>query len=194
MVNLTGDRPAHVREANSVDAQRIAKIQSQSILETVRHVLGAGAVAAVEPIVDEDDIRKSWTQTISGPTRKGTGVLVAEDSGVSVGFAAVYFEEPDEGAARENVGRVEVEPHSAVLLAFDVDRAHMRKGHGSRMLSAVVDTCREDGIAGLIVWIIGEDEARVRFFQKAGFAPVGVSRTLPTPGGDLVEHMWYALL
>ena len=85
---------------------------------------------------------------------------------------------PAEDAVPE--GTVEISP----LL---VEPRWGRRGHGSRLLAAVVDHARADGMQRAIVWIPEADTASREFYLSAGWAPDGLVRALDTGAGELRE-------
>lgn len=190
-----------VRAATVGDVPAISVIQSESMVETVLLVAGEEHRGLITARLAPDLLAPTWQNTISdhgeGEVGGPRGVLVARDGDVVVGFAAfVTPVDPDHdvaAAAAENLP-FEVPPASAQIIAFDVSRAVQGHGHGSRLLSAIADTAAAAGSPGLLVWIVAEDAERVKFFQKAGFRPVGVRRSLDTGVGALVEHLWFAAL
>lgn len=190
-----------VRAATVGDVPAISVIQSESMVETVLLVAGEEHRGLITARLAPDLLAPTWQNTISdhgeGEVGGPRGVLVARDGDVVVGFAAfVTPVDPDQdvaAAAAENLP-FEVPPASAQIIAFDVSRAVQGRGHGSRLLSAIADTAAAAGSPGLLVWIVAEDSERVKFFQKAGFRPVGVRRSLDTGVGALVEHLWFAAL
>ena len=69
-----------------------------------------------------------------------------------------------------------------------------RRGHGSRLLSAVADLAGTGGAARLQVWLLEEDGVSTGFYESAGWAPDGWARTLDTGDVPLREVRWHALL
>ena len=72
-------------------------------------------------------------------------------------------------------------------------RAWGRRGHGSRLLAAAVDTARTDGMTRAVTWIPEGDRASLVFYRSAGWAEDGLVRALDTGAGELREirlHVW----
>lgn len=186
-----------VRVATRDDAAKIAKIQSDAMVETVVHVAGEEHRGQMEQSLAPNLIAPTWEATIAEPKGAGRGVLIARDGDQVVGFAAFITPETPKHAEQTSISEdlpFEVPANSTQIIALDVDSASQGAGHGSRLLAAVADTIREQNGPGLLVWIVGEDSARVKFFQEAGFRPVGVRRSLDTGVSQLVEHLWFAAL
>ena len=191
--------PLTVRSATSQDAGAVASIQVASLVDSVVNVVGQQYRDQVASQLSVDDIEKIWSTTISQEGDASRGVLVARNGEEVVGFAAYVT-----GTASDEVGGsrpasvpglpFDVPTSSAQILAFEVEAESRRNGHGSRLLAAIADSLRPSGCPGLVIWIVGDDQARVRFFEKAGFAPVGLRRSVDTGVGEVVEHLWFAAL
>jgi ribosomal protein S18 acetylase RimI-like enzyme len=63
---------------------------------------------------------------------------------------------------------------------FLVDPPAQRRGHGSRLLHACVDTLRSDGFSWARCWVGAEDEPLQGFLVAAGWAPDGAQREIGT--------------
>jgi GNAT superfamily N-acetyltransferase len=117
---------------------------------------------------------ESWRRRLREPD-EGTGLLVATIGGTVAGF--VMF-----GGARD----VESGPDGE-LYAINVHPDHWRSGAGSALLSAAVL-----GLAGLghreaTLWVVtGNDRAR-RFYERRGWHPTEVTRTIELGGADVPE-------
>lgn len=181
-----------VRPARGGDQDFIARAQKDAMVRLVRGVHEGGSTEETESALDEAQMAASWAQAIGQGVGGGRGVFVAEDESAPVGFAAFHADRTFPGLEAGEVGPIAVAPGSAQVLAFEVLLTHINKGHGSRLLAAVADAARAAGVGGLATWIVADDAPRVQFFQKAGLAPVGLRRSLETPSGNLVEHLWYA--
>jgi GNAT superfamily N-acetyltransferase len=108
----------------------------------------------------------AWRRAVSEPPSRKHAVLVAVADDIVVGFAAV--------GPSEDRDAVETDGQLAVLA---VDPLHQRDGHGSRLLSAVVDHLREVGLTALTAWIPEADLARAAFLRSAGMLPDGARRS-----------------
>ncbi len=173
-----------VRPAVPGDEEHIARIQLAAWRSSHADVLGD----VVLDSLDESAFAAQWAQAVTAPPGRDYHVLVACDGPHVVGFASVApvaAPEPTDAPA-------------GVVLALEVDPTAQRRGHGSRLLAAVVDVLRGDGADQVQTWVIDGDEARVRFLAGAGLGPDGLTRRLATgPGPDdeahvVVEHRWYA--
>jgi GNAT superfamily N-acetyltransferase len=180
----TGRADASVRPALPGDADEVARIQLATWRTAYRSVLPAATLDDW----DVDAAAGSWNSAITGPPTPGHGVLAALERNTVVGFAAfgpaelTAGEEPDPAGPTAEIGTLLVEPRWG------------RRGHGSRLLAAVSDLARAGGSARLQVWLLEADQVSARFYESAGWAPDGWSRTLDTGGKPLREIRWHALL
>ncbi|MSS83583.1 GNAT family N-acetyltransferase [Actinomycetaceae bacterium WB03_NA08] len=151
-----------VREAKVSDAEFIASLQAASLTELFDDLSLDTPVAA-------QDLIENWREAV-GQQSGGRVVLIAEDQGVSVGFAAM------------NEGEI---------LALEVDASARCQGHGSRLLAALADLA---DVPELSMWLLPEQSGLIGLIQSAGFGPAGKRRTLESPGAPLVQHLWHATL
>jgi GNAT superfamily N-acetyltransferase len=179
-----GSADVSVRPALPADAAEIARIQVVTWRTAYRSVLPA----AVLDDWDADAAEETWRAAITAPPTPGHGVLVALEQNTRVGFAAfgpaelTTGEQPDPAGPSTEVSTLLVEPRWG------------RRGHGSRLLSAVADLAETGGAARLQVWLLESDAVSTGFYESAGWAPDGWARTLDTGDRPLREVRWHALL
>ncbi len=120
--------------------------------------------------IDFADMAESWHAAIVRPPQARYRVLVAVENDRIVGFATtVPGEDPDLDEATDGqLGELEVDP------------AAQRRGHGSRLLNASIDTLRADGFTRAVCWISASDDARRAFLLNAGWAADGSWREIGT--------------
>ncbi len=165
-----------VRPASAVDAGEIGRIQVDTWRTAYAQVLPEPVLASL----DAEGAAQAWSAAITAPPSQRHHVLVAQEQQWRVGFAALSPAEdlqPDDPAP-ESTGAI------AALL---VEPRWGRRGHGSRLLAAVVDHAREDGLTRLVVWLPEGDTASRTFFESAGWAADGLVRALDTGAGELRE-------
>ncbi|GAA1728132.1 hypothetical protein GCM10009809_24780 [Isoptericola hypogeus] len=156
-----------VRPAVPGDEAPMTRVQVAAWRATHEVALGDGVVDALDTAAMQD----RWARAISSPPGPGFAVFVALAGPDVVGFAAVA---------------------PGQVLALEVDPAHQRGGHGSRLLAAAVDRLRTDGADTVATWVLDDDSARERFLSAAGLGPDGTRRVLATGVRDVVEHRWSA--
>ena len=148
-----------VRPARPDDAADIGRIQVETWRTAYTAVVPLQALSELDPA----RAAATWRAEIESPTSERHHVLVALEQDWLVGFAATGPGE-DDGA-----GEI------AILL---VEPRWGRRGHGSRLLAAVVDHWRDDGFGRGVVWIPESDEASAAFYTSAGWARDGFVRGL----------------
>ena len=157
-----------VRPARVTDADAAARSQLASWAEDGALPPGALAAASVS------DLAEAWTEAILRPPSPRHRVLVAVDVDVVVGVAATApHDDPDADPRDEGA-----------LMTLTVAPVARRRGHGSRLLAAAVDTLRDAGFATVYAWV--PDERGLDFLVRAGWAEDGARRTLDLDGTGTV--------
>jgi GNAT superfamily N-acetyltransferase len=180
----SGTADASVRPAFPDDAPEIARIQ----VVTWRTAYSRLLPTSVLDEWDADAAARSWRAAVTAPPTPGHGVLVALEKDALVGFAAygpaelTAGEQPDVAGPTMEVSTLLVEPRWG------------RRGHGSRLLSALADLSEANGAGRLQVWLLEDDPVSADFYESAGWAPDGWARTLDTGDLPLRELRWHALL
>jgi GNAT superfamily N-acetyltransferase len=181
---FTGTADVSVRPARPEDAADVARVQVVTWRTAYRDLLPATVLDGW----DAEAATQSWRAAIAAPPTPGHGVLVAVERAEVVGFAAYG---PAELAAGEP-------PHpdgpSLEVAPLLVEPRWGRRGHGSRLLAAVVDLARATGAGRLQCWLAESDAVSADFLESAGWAPDGWARTLDTGGTPLREVRWHTLL
>lgn len=161
---MSAPSPAHVRPAVAGDLSAIGAIQANA--------WRAGYAGLVPPDVldsiDPSALAEQWRASVVTPPSPTHVVLAAVGSDLVLGFAACDAD--------------------GLIVALEVDPAHRRQGHGSRLLSAVADHARTYGLSHLSLWCPLADEARRAFLESAGFGPSGGVRDLAGATGETVRE------
>ena len=181
---MTGTADVSVRPGLPDDAAGIARVQ----VVTWRTAYRSALPAAVLDDWDAESAEALWRTAITSPPTPGHGVLVALEQNTIVGFAA--FGPPELTAAEQSDPAGPTSEISTLL----VEPRWGRRGHGSRLLSAVADLAGGSGAARLQVWLLEDDRVSAGFYESAGWAPDGWARTLDTGDAPLREVRWHALL
>lgn len=169
-----------VRPARPTDAGEIARIQ----LVTWRTAYAAVVPAQVLDTLTETEMAAQWEAAVGRPPAPRQRVLVAEEGGSPVGFAA-FTPADEDGLDPATTGLV------TTLL---VEPRWGRRGHGSRLLAATVDLLRGDGAGTAVTWILDRDAASRKFYTSAGWAPDGAARLLDMNGQLVSEVRLHASL
>ena len=162
-----------VRPAREPDLPAIGAVHARSWTGPYAEVLPPALVVALTPEV----LAAAWRGAVSTPPSPRHRVHVAVGDGIVAGFVASAPIEPESTEDAVDGSAVE-------LVALEVDPLHQRRGHGSRLLAAVVDTHRGDGTDRLHVWVHADDAPRAAFLRGAGFAEDGARRRRALMGGD----------
>jgi GNAT superfamily N-acetyltransferase len=163
-----------VRLAWPGEAAEIAAVQRRGWAAQ----LPPGFADAVLGSVSAEEMTEAWHRAITRPPQASYRVLVAVEAERLAGFAST-MPSPDEDAEPGEDGQLE---------EFVVDPPAQRRGHGSRLLHACVDTLRSDGFARARCWVGAEDEPLQAFLVAAGWAPDGAEREIGTDDETLRLH------
>lgn len=165
MASPTAD--VSVRVAWTDDAAAVAALQSRAWQATYAGVLPREVLT-----LDPDATAQTWATALRSPGDARNRVLVALERNRVVGYAVVSpAADPDCDPVAD-----------AELQELMVDPDEQRKGHGSRLLQAVVDTMRADGFTRAVTWTVsGADELR-GFLTDAGWAADTAHRELDLDG------------
>lgn len=172
-----------VRPARPEDAGEIGRIQ----VDTWRTAYATILPEPIRVALTEEVAAAAWRDAVLEPPSPRHHVLVALEQQWTVGFAAVGPAEDLEDGDPAPATTVEISP----LL---VEPRWGRRGHGSRLLAAVVDHVRGDGMTRGLVWIPEQDTSSREFYLSAGWAPDGLVRALDTGAGELREIRLHASL
>lgn len=160
-----------VRLAWAADAAGIGAVQTAAWTGPYARLLPPQVVSAI----DASEHSLAWEQALRRAPSARHRVLVALEANSVVGFAALCpSEDPDADPIAD-----------AELTAVHVDPDHTRRGHGSRLIAAAVDTARADGFATLRSWLFAEDDELRRFLQAGGWAADSAHRTLDLLGDGM---------
>ena len=151
-----------VRPARPGDPASITAIQARAWRMAYGNLMPEATLAALSP----EALLPAWRRAVSESPSPKHAVLVAVADDIVVGFAAVGpSDDRDAG------------PEDGELAVLAVDPSHQRAGHGSRLLSAVVDHLRTHRMTALNAWVPEGDLARTAFLRSAGMLPDGARRT-----------------
>jgi GNAT superfamily N-acetyltransferase len=180
----SGSAEASVRPATPADAAEIARVQVVTWRTAYRTVLPA----AVLDDWDDAAATAAWRAAVASPPTPAHGVLVAAESGTLVGFAAFGPAELTDGE------QPAAEGPTAEVGALLVEPRWGRRGHGSRLLAALADVARADGVARLQIWLPESERVTGGFLESAGWARDSWVRSLDTGTTTIREVRWHTLL
>lgn len=117
-----------------------------------------------------DVLHAGWQQYFDAPRADGRHLLVATADDQVVGWLM--------SDAAEDLLMVK----AVEILDITIHPEHLRQGHGSRLVHALVDLCRREGADAVEMWCMVDDTAVTTFLSAQGFAPDGALRRLSAPG------------
>lgn len=184
-----------VREARPEDLEAMGRLHAAAMLASLEaaHAGGhgdPGLPEGVRALVSAPVVAAGWQEAVASPPSTDHRVLVAisdEGAGPQVvglaGLAPVYGTAPagDQGGDRRG----------AELTALAVDPDHQRRGHGSRLLAAVVAHARTAGAEVLLIWVPRGDPSLAGLLTGSGLTRTGSRRAIPV-GDGVVEELWAA--
>jgi GNAT superfamily N-acetyltransferase len=154
-----------VRPARPADAERVARVQLSTWRTAYADLLPEDALQ-----VPQEQVAALWLRAVELPPSPRHRLLVALERDELVGLASLAPAE-DEG----------LDPATtAELTALLVEPRWGRRGHGSRLLAAAVDTWRTDGVTTAVLWAWERDAATRSLLTSAGWELDGAVRGLDT--------------
>jgi GNAT superfamily N-acetyltransferase len=176
MTDPSGEAPSQpfVRPARLIDAAAFAGVQHRSWTAT------SAALGIPEP-PDLAHMELAWQRAITAPPsdRHHSWVAVertAQSERVR-GIAAIApASDPDLGKSQ-----------CVELLVLAVDPTSRGRGHGSRLLSAAMQSATDAGEHEAVAWVASADDVLRRFLEQSGWAADGAFRTL-SQGSDESSH------
>ena len=138
-----------VRAADIDDAGPIAKVHVATWRTAYRGLLPDEFLASLT----EANYEERWHRTLNDSASR---VYVAEQDDKVVGFAS---------GGRERAGEV---GYDGELYALYVLETAQRRGHGRRLVKAVVNGLREMGFVDMIVWVLRDNPTARRFYERLG--------------------------
>ena len=159
-----------VRIAWADDASAIAQLQAGAWQERYADLLPASVLPT------PDDLAPAWAQALARPGDARNRVLVALERNRVCGYAVTSAaSDPD------------CDPIADGELAdLTVAADEQRKGHGSRLLQAAVDTMVADKFTRSVSWTIATDDALRNFLTSAGWGADSAHRELDLDGTGAV--------
>lgn len=163
---------ASVRPATPEDADELARIQAA----VWAGVHGGDLPEDLLEAVGSTEAAERWRTAIAEPPSPRHRVLTALAGDQVVGFAALApAGDPDTIVSLDGE-----------LLALCVDPAAAGGGHGSRLVNAVADVARADGVHHLHAWLATAETDLRAFLAGAGWADDGATRSLDLRGDGVV--------
>ncbi len=155
------------------DADGIAGVQVRAWRSEYAALLPDDLVEGLDP----EQFADAWRSSLAHPRDARHRVLVALERNTLRGFALTG---PAADPDLDPIGVGEVSE-------LTIDPEHTRRGHGSRLVQACVDTLRADRFSTAVTWLNSEDDARRAFLTGSGWAVDGAHRELDLQGDGSVR-------
>lgn len=156
------DPALDIRPATAADLGRIFEIYNREVSEEV-------TTFDTEPrVLGRDD---GWL--LDRPERYP--VLVGEVDGEIVGWSSLSQWSPRGAYAR------------TAEVSVYVDPAYRGRGHGKRLLAAVVELAAETGAGVLLARIVEPNPASTATHRSLGFEPIGIQRRAGEKFGQILD-------
>jgi L-amino acid N-acyltransferase YncA len=163
---------ALVRPATAEDVDEIVRIQSSTWRTAYAEFVPEEALQRLSaPAAHE-----AWAAAVTAGS--GHHVLVASEGEWTVGFCAAAparVDDPEAPARRGQIVTLLVEPRWG------------RRGHGRRLLSAAFEALVSDGATEGVAWVPEPDVASRACYDRIGWDPDGLVRTLDAGDRELRE-------
>jgi ribosomal protein S18 acetylase RimI-like enzyme len=183
----------YVRPARLDDVGEIARIQLTTWRVAYRRLMPGHVLDRL----DEDWVTSQWREAVANPPTHKHRVFVAVEQtekpaaatgqrppAYLVGFAAAG--PADAAALAPDEDHTSLGEGVAAITDLLVEPRWGRRGHGSRLLSACVDSWRSDGFRTAVAWTFAEDAITRRFLSDSGWDTDGTKRALDVD--DMLVH------
>jgi ribosomal protein S18 acetylase RimI-like enzyme len=174
-----------IRPGSAADAPAIRRVRRESWIAAYTGIIDRAAIdrATAEPPHDRP-----------APVRRpgeGTFVAVGGDDPAVIGFAS-FGPEQAVASARHPAAAPPGAPAAMAgeLYAIYVAPAWWSTGAGRSLMAAVLAALTEAGYRRVVLWVLVDNARARRFYERAGFAPDGVTNILTGLGG--VTELRYA--
>lgn len=168
---------ASVRTATRDDVTDLVRIQLDTWRTAYADLLPPDVLAGLDPAEAE----QAWLASLDA-----VRLFVATEGDWTVGFCAAGFAPESDVADAE--GAVPVDFATVGLVGtLLVEPRWGRRGHGGRLLATAAEQLRGSGATRGVAWVPEKDRASRNFYERAGWAPDGLARTLDAGGRPLRE-------
>lgn len=158
-----------IRNASFEDALDIARIHVASWQATYAGIIPDALLGRLSV----DDKKANWEKILS----KTSGItrVAANSGGLITGWIS-FGKSRDEGADR--VGEI---------YAIYLDPLYRGQGIGTALMKNAIEELLNQGFSSITLWVLQENKASRRFYEKASFLPDENSVTRVIEGKQLIE-------
>jgi len=194
--------PFEIRSASAADDQAITEIRNETWLTAYAQIIDPAIIEQVtapgrRASADPRPNRTSLVAVSPQAKAKAKAEAAAPaEARVIVGYASYGPERNVASAASVGSGAksASLTPagqagQTGELYTLYVAPAHWSTGAGRALTDAALDGLRAAGYQRVVLWTLIENARARRFYDKAGFAPDGVTNILPGLGN--VEELRY---
>ncbi|NUK57682.1 GNAT family N-acetyltransferase [Streptomyces lunaelactis] len=162
---------ARIREMTPDDCEAVARVR-------VRGWQSAYAGLMPQSYLDAMSVKKDAARRreVLAEGRARTTDLVAERDGEVVGWGCC-------GPSRDEDATGE----QCELYAIYVLEEQLSTGVGRALMTELTGRAVADGFAGMLLWVLKENDRARRFYEKAGFAPDGAEEPFEVDGVAVPE-------
>ncbi|MBO3743423.1 GNAT family N-acetyltransferase [Actinoplanes flavus] len=158
-----------IRQATLDDAAALAVVHVRTWQVAYAGQVPGDYLDSLDP-ADREPGWRSWLSGISPPA----AVLVWDDGGVPVGFAALRGSRDGEAG----VGEI-----TAIYLLPE----HWGRGAGRALMAAALRHLADAGFGAATLWVLGSNVRARRFYEAAGWRPDGARKVDDSRGFPLAE-------
>jgi GNAT superfamily N-acetyltransferase len=157
-----------VRPAGPADAPAMGRLHVRAWQSAYRGQMPDDYLDGLEP----EQRAAYWAEALGREHPRGA-ILVAEEAGQVIGFAAVGPSRDPEGAGE--------------LFAINLDPAHWGTGAGRALLEAAQAELARLGFGETVLWVLPGNARARRFYETAGWRTDGSERTAEGHGVSFAE-------
>jgi GNAT superfamily N-acetyltransferase len=166
---------ASVRRAMPDDVEEIVRLQSSTWRTAYAELVPE---AALERLAGPA-ARQAWTAAVTAG--EGHHVWVAREGAWTVGFCAAAPADDEDAAGVAEAGRY------GQIVTLLVEPRWGRRGHGRRLLAVAFEALAREGAERGLTWLAERDLASRACFERIGWEPDGMVRTLDAGDRQLRE-------
>ena len=145
-----------MRKATTRDAQQLGAVHVAAWKETYTGLLPREMLSALTV----ESRSAMWAHILANPAASDdTVVFLAEDQGTVIGFGA---------CGRQRDRRLGAQGFDAEISALYVLRSHQHQGIGQDLMRAMATELQSGGFAAIALWVLRENAAARRFYQRLG--------------------------
>lgn len=165
-----------IRPRSAADSPGIARVRRESWLAAYTGIIDAAII---------DRVTKAGGNAADGPPNRHTLVAVGGEDPAVIGYAIFGPERTVVSALSPPGDPYAPEGRTGELYALYVTPDWWSAGVGRALMDSVLAALREAGYTSAVLWVLADNARARRFYDRAGFAPDGVTNILAGLGGVL---------